>query len=128
MSESPQVATVRRFYDAKGDLEVIRSLVAPDAQWDVVEGFPRGGVYDGLDSIIGDFFGFFADFAEFHATADEFYEDRDHVITLGRYTGVTHNGNALTSRFAHFFTLRDGKIIRLRQTSDTVPIDRALRT
>ena len=126
MSDSPQVAIVRRFYDAKGDLEVIRSVVAADAQWDVVESFPRGGVYDGLDSIIDDFFPFFGEFSEFRAVADEFFEDGDHVITLGRYLGTTQSGNATTSRFAHFFTLRDGKIARLQQTSDTLPMARAL--
>jgi uncharacterized protein len=126
MSDSPQIEVVQRFYDARGDLEVIRSVVASDAQWDVAEGFPKGGVYNGLDRIINDFFGFFAHFTEFQAIGDEFFEDGDRVITLGRYVGVTNGGKAVTSRFAHFFTLRDGKIVRLQQTSDTLPIARAL--
>ncbi|WP_167828800.1 nuclear transport factor 2 family protein [Streptomyces sp. MZ04] len=123
---SAQIETVQRFYGAKGDLDVIRSVVADDAQWDVVEDFPNGGVYDGLDAIIGDFFGFFSHFREFHALGDEFYEDGDRVVVLGRYTGVSQAGRPVTSRFAHFFTLRDGKIVRLQQTCDTVPIARAL--
>ncbi|WP_042378287.1 nuclear transport factor 2 family protein [Streptacidiphilus melanogenes] len=123
---SPQIDAVRRFYDARGDLEVIRSVVAEDAQWDIAEGFPRGGVYEGLDRIVGEFFGFLADFEQFACLGDEFYEDGDHVVVLGRYVGVTTKGAAVTSRFAHFFTLRDGRITRLRQTSDTVPIARAL--
>ncbi|GGU96674.1 hypothetical protein GCM10010211_74990 [Streptomyces albospinus] len=39
---------------------------------------------------------------------------------------ITRNGRDVTSRFAHFFTLRDGRIVRLQQTSDTLPIARAL--
>ena len=124
---SSQTDIVRRFYDAKGDVEVIRSVVADDAQWDVVDGFPMGGIYNGLDSIITDFFGFFALFAEFRAVADEFFQDGDHVITLGRYVGVTSGGKPVTSRFAHFFTVRDGRIVRLQQTSDTLPIATALQ-
>ncbi|WP_281278592.1 hypothetical protein [Streptomyces tateyamensis] len=31
---------------------------------DVAEGFPRSGVHQGLDRIVGDFFPFRADFAE----------------------------------------------------------------
>ncbi|GAA2822685.1 nuclear transport factor 2 family protein [Kitasatospora sp. CM 4170] len=126
MPDSPQVAAVRRYYGAKGDLDVIRSVVAEDARWDVADGFPRGGVYDGLDRIVGDFFPFLADFREFECVGDAYYEDGDHVIVLGRYLGVTTAGKPVTSRFAHFFTLRDGRITQLRQTSDTLPIARAL--
>ncbi|SEL52227.1 nuclear transport factor 2 family protein [Streptacidiphilus jiangxiensis] len=123
---SPQIDVVRRFYAARGDVGIIRSVVAEDAQWDVTEGFPKGGVYQGLDSILGDFFGFLADFREFGCVGEEFYEDGDQVIVLGRYTGVTAAGAAVTSRFAHFFTLAGGRITRLRQTSDTLPLARAL--
>ncbi|MFF7754977.1 nuclear transport factor 2 family protein [Streptomyces sp. NPDC007971] len=126
MPDSPQIDVVRSFYDAKGDPAVIRSLVAPDAQWDVTEGFPNGGVYDGLSSILDDFFGFLSLFSSFRAVAEEFHEAGDRVITLGRYVGVTHGGRDVTSRFAHFFTLRNGMIVRLQQTSDTLPIARAL--
>ncbi|MFE0461574.1 nuclear transport factor 2 family protein [Kitasatospora sp. NPDC058965] len=36
------------------------------------------------------------------------------------------DGAPVASRFAHFFTLSGGRITRLRQTSDTLPIARAL--
>ncbi|MDF3294295.1 nuclear transport factor 2 family protein [Streptomyces silvisoli] len=126
MSDSSQINVVRRFYDAKGDLEVIRSVVAEDARWDVAEGFPNGGVYDGLERIVNGFFPFLGAFQEFRCVGDEFYEDGGHVIVLGRYIGTTVKGNGVVSRFAHFFTLREGKITQLRQTSDTLPIARAL--
>ncbi|MFD7902705.1 nuclear transport factor 2 family protein [Kitasatospora sp. NPDC059747] len=126
VSHSPQIDVVRRFYDARGDLDVIRSVVAADARWDVTEGFPNGGVHEGLDRIVGDFFPFLADFSEFRCIGDAFYEDGDQVIVLGRYVGTTTKGNQFTSRFAHFFTLAAGRITHLRQTSDTLPIARAL--
>jgi ketosteroid isomerase-like protein len=127
LTSSAQIDTVRRFYDAQGDLEVIRSVVAPDAVWDVAEGFPSGGVYQGLDRIVGEFFPFLADFSEFRCVGDAFFEDGEEVIVLGRYLGTTTGGQPVASRFAHFFTLRDGRISRLRQTCDTLPIARALR-
>ncbi|MEW1654249.1 nuclear transport factor 2 family protein [Streptomyces sp. NPDC093707] len=125
-SRTSQVEIVRRFYGAKGDREVIRSVVAPDAEWDVVEAFPKGGVYQGLDRILDDFFGFLSDFREFQVIGDEYFEAEDRVIVLGRYVGVTNGGAAVTSRFAHVFTLRNGQITRLQQTCDTLPIARAL--
>ncbi len=126
MPDSPQINIVRRFYDARGDLEAIRSVVAEDARWDVAEGFPRGGVHEGLERIVSDFFPFLGAFREFRCVGDEFYEDGAHVIVLGRYVATTTSGTDVVSRFAHFFTLREGRITQLRQTSDTLPIARAL--
>ncbi|MFJ7108406.1 nuclear transport factor 2 family protein [Pseudomonas sp. NPDC098740] len=114
-------------YNAKGDMDVIRAVIAQDAVWDIAAGFPKGGVHIGFDSIINDFFSFFGDFTEFWAEGDEFFEVGDHVIALGRYHGVTKDGgNQVTSRFVHIFTLRDGQLIRLQQTADTLLIARAL--
>jgi len=127
MRNSSQVSVIRKLYDAKGDPAVINSVLAPDVQWDVTEGFPHGGIYNGLASTLNDFFGpLYTDFAEFGATGDEFFEDGDHVIALGHYSGLTKTGKRVTARFAHFWTLRDGKIVRLQQTADTVPLARAL--
>ncbi len=87
-SASVSVAIVRRLYDARGNPEVIREVLTPDVRWEVVEGFPYGGVYVGLDDVLRDFFGrLFLDFDSFVATGSEFFESGDHVIALGSYTG-----------------------------------------
>jgi uncharacterized protein len=126
-ASSAQIDVVQRMYNAKGDMDVIRAVIAKDAVWDIAVGFPKGGIYSGFDSIINDFFSFFGDFSEFWAEGDEFFEVGDHVIALGRYHGVTKDGgNPVTSRFVHIFTLRDGQLIRLQQTADTVLIAQAL--
>jgi uncharacterized protein len=51
MLDSAQVAVVRRLYEARGNPEVIRQVLAPDVRWEVVEGFPYSGVYVGLDDV-----------------------------------------------------------------------------
>ncbi|KOG29432.1 MULTISPECIES: nuclear transport factor 2 family protein [Streptomyces] len=118
---------IKRMYAAKGDMNVISAVISPDAQWDVAEGFPNGGVYNGYDSIINDFFPFFGEFDEFWAEGDEYWEVDDKVIALGRYQGKAKaTGNRFTARFVHIYTLRDSKITRLQQTADTVQISRAL--
>jgi uncharacterized protein len=66
-----------------------------------------------------------ADFAEFYAEGDEYFESGDHVIVLGRYCGVTKKGRRVEARFAHFWTIRDGKVARLQQTADTLLIAQA---
>ena len=128
MSNSTQVAVVRRLYEARGNPEVIRQVLALDVRWEVVEGFPHGAVYVGLDDVLRNFFGrLFQEFESFVAVGSEFFESGDHVIALGTYTGrAKATGKEFTARFAHVWTLQGGRIIRLQQCADTVQVVRAL--
>ena len=128
MSDSPNIAVVRRLYEARGNPEVIRQVLAIKVRWEVVDGFPYGGVYVGLDSVLNDFFGrLFTDFDEFVANGSEFFESGEHIIALGNYAGrARRSGKKFTARFAHVWTLQDGLIVRLQQCADTVQLARAL--
>jgi len=126
MSDTSQIALIRKLYDARGNVNTFKSLLAHDLQYDITEGFPNGGVYRGIDTVVNDFFKFLADFDEFYAKGDEYFESGDHVIVLGRYFGVTKKGRRAQARFAHFWTIRDGKVARLQQTADTLLIAQAL--
>ena len=58
-----------------------------DVRWKVVDGFPYGAVYVGLESVICDFFGrLFTDFDEFVANGSEFFESGERVIDRARNT------------------------------------------
>ena len=75
MADSPNVSVVRRLYQARGNPDVIRQVLARGIRWEVVEGFPYGAVYVGLDSVLHDFFGrLFTAFDEFVADGAEFFE------------------------------------------------------
>jgi C4-dicarboxylate-specific signal transduction histidine kinase len=47
MSDTSQIALIRKLYDAMGDVNAFKSLLADDVEWDIAEGFPNGGVYRG---------------------------------------------------------------------------------
>jgi len=126
MSDTSQIALIRKLYDARGNVSTFKSLLADDLEYDIAEGFPNGGVYRGIDTVVNDFFAFLADFDEFYAKGDEYFESGDHVIVLGRYIGVTKKGRRVQARFAHFWKIRDGKVARLQQTADTLLIAQAL--
>jgi ketosteroid isomerase-like protein len=128
MSHSPNVSVVRRLYQARGNPEVISQVLASDVRWEVVDGFPYGAVYEGLDSVLRDFFGrLFTDFDEFVADASEFLESGERVIALGNYSGrARKTGKRFTARFAHVWTLKNGLIVRLQQCADTVQLARAV--
>src|SRR5262249_38150039 len=126
MSDTSQIALIRNLYAAMGDVNSFKSLLADDAEWDITEGFPKGGVYRGLSETVSDFLPFVPDFNELYAKGDEYFEPGDHVIVLGHYFGVWKIGRKVKSRFAHFWTIRDGKVGRLQQTADTLLIAQAL--
>lgn len=128
MSDSTNVSVVRRLYQARGNPDVIRQVLASEVSWEVVDGFPYGAVYLGLDNVLHDFFGrLFSDFDEFVANGSEFFEAGDHVIALGSYSGRARStGKRFSARFAHVWTLQDGLIVRLQQCADTVQLARAL--
>jgi ketosteroid isomerase-like protein len=128
MTDSLNVSVVRRLYQARGDPDVIRQVLGREVRWEVVDGFPYGAVYEGLDNVLREFFGrLFADFDEFVATGSEFFESGQHVIALGSYSGrARRSGKRFTARFAHVWTLQDGLIVRLQQCADTVQLTRAM--
>jgi len=128
MSDSPNVLIVRRLYEARGNPEVMRQVLASNVRWEVVDGFPYGAVYVGLDRVLREFFGrLFTDFDEFVATGSELFESGDRVIALGSYAGrARKTGRRFTARFTHVWTLQDELIVRLQQCADTVQLARAL--
>jgi uncharacterized protein len=127
MSDSANVAVVRRMYESKGDPAVTKEVMDPGIVWDITPGFPGGGIYHGFDSVVNDFFGpLFGRFDAFYPVGEEFYADGDHVIASGHYEGTTKTGTSVQVRFIHLWTVRDGKLARLRQAADSLVVDRAL--
>src|SRR5262245_13403771 len=128
MSDSPNVSVVRRLYQARGNPEVIRQVLASNVRWEGVVGFPVGAVYVGVVIVLGVVFGrLFTDFDEFVAHGSEFFESGERVIALGSYSGrARRSGKRFTARFAHVWALQDGLIVRLQQCADTVQLARAL--
>jgi uncharacterized protein len=121
------IAVVRRLYEARGNPEVIRQVLAPDVCWEVVEGFPHSGVYLGLDVVFDFFTRLFAEFEGWHTEPSEFFETDNHVVGIGTYSARARaTGRAFKARFAHVWTLHDGVITHLQQCADTVQIARAL--
>ncbi|MGY4745631.1 hypothetical protein ACW9TO_47145, partial [Streptomyces sp. ATMOS53] len=45
MSDSPNLALVRRLYDSGMAPDVVAEVIDPDIVWDITPGFPYGGVY-----------------------------------------------------------------------------------
>lgn len=128
MSDSPNIALVRRLYDSRMAPEVTKEIMAPNVVWDVTPGFPNSGVYHGWDSVAADFFGpIMPDYESFGAVPEDFYaDDNDHVFVFGHYHAETKCGKKADVRFIHLWTLRDGKLARMRQAADSHILRQAL--
>jgi ketosteroid isomerase-like protein len=127
-TESKNIVAVRRLYEARGNPDIVNTVLAPDVRWEVVEGFPYSGVYQGLSGVSDFFTRLFGDFEDWHTEPAEIFEAGDHVIGLGFYSGrAKATGRSFKARFAHVWTMRDGVIVRLQQCADTVQLEKALR-
>ena len=120
MSESVDVALVKKLYDSGVDPAVMREVMSPDLIWDITPGFPFGGVYKGLDSVQNDFFGQLGPSVDSLTVNPEQYFDsgEGHVIVLGHYH-VINGDRTQDVRFTHLWAVRDGRLASLTQVADS---------
>jgi ketosteroid isomerase-like protein len=127
-SPNENIAIVCRLYEARGNPEIIRQVLAPDVHWEVVPGFPHSGTYHGLSGVFDFFTRLFGEFEDWRTEPSEFFEAADRVIAVGTYSGrAKATGKSFEARFAHIWTVRDRAIVRLQHCADTVQLAKALR-
>ena len=104
-----------------GQEETIAQLVIPDMVWEILESFPHGGISAGIPAIFGQFLPKLqADCHDWHAQPDELIDAGDTIVALGHYSGTLKTrGVHIVAPFCHIWTLKHGKIARLRQFADT---------
>ncbi|NEA68696.1 nuclear transport factor 2 family protein [Streptomyces sp. SID12488] len=126
MSDSPNLALVRRLYDSGMAPDVVAEVVHPDVVWDITPGFPYGGVYKTWAGVSGDFFGRLAPrFTSFSAVAEDFYDAGEHVFVHGHYHAVSKSGQESDARFIHLWTVTDGRLTHLIQAADSHVVQQA---
>lgn len=121
MTESANLALIRRQYANAGNRAVAEEIMAPDVVWDITPGYPLGGVYTGLDSVLGDFLApLGARYAALSAHPEQFIEGTNgQVVVLGHYRIDSASGSTTDARFIHIWTIRGHQITRLDQVADS---------
>ena len=122
---------IRELYDAfgRGDVPAVLGAMDPAIEWDEAEGFMYGGRYFGPNGVLeGVFQKIGTEWEGFTVTPEKIVDGGDgNVVALGTYSGTyLPTGKSVTVPFAHAWELRDGKIIRFRQFTDTLVIARDL--
>jgi len=81
------IAVVRRLYEARGDTEIIRQVLASDVRWEVIEGFPYSDVYLGLNGVSDCFTRLYSAFEDWHTEPSACFETGGHVIAIWHLFG-----------------------------------------
>ncbi len=126
---SSDLDKVKRFYElVNTDASQLPEVLDAEIQWEIIEGFPYGGKYNGLNSVFEDFFGrVLQHFDGWQAEPKEFISGDEKITVLGTYhTKAKESGQDIDSNFAHIWSVKNGKLTRLQQYADTVQISKAL--
>lgn len=118
---------VKSIYDAlaKGDLPAVLGTFDPQIQWREAENFlyADGNPYAGPQAVAqGVFQRIVSNVDNFTVLPEHFVEasDTDTVVVEGRYRGrMKTTGAPVNAQFAHVWQLRDGKVVRFQQYTDT---------
>jgi uncharacterized protein len=122
---------VRSLYEAfaRGDIPAVMQMLSPEIRWTEAEGFPHGGVYTGADAVLQNVIvNLGSEWQTFAVSPEAYVADGDTVVSLGTYTGVYKaTGKGFSAPFAHVWTLRNSKVVRFHQHTDTALVQQALR-
>jgi uncharacterized protein len=98
----------------EGDIDGAMAALAEDAEWHESEALPDTGVYRGRDAIRAFLTEFLASWDRFHQTVEETKTAGDRVALLIRLEAKGRGSEAeVDARYAHVWTLRDGRGVRV---------------
>lgn len=118
------VEVARAYYEAaeRRDGAALAELLHPDVELRLTEGLPDdlGGVYEGMEPALGALRRAAEGFDPL-ACPERFLPAEDgHVVVLGRYAGVAREtGVPFDAAFAHVLRVREGRIDRFTQVTDS---------
>ena len=132
MGEQENTELVQRIYGSfrDGDIPAMLDSLSEDVQWVTaqIEGVPTGGTRRGREQV-GQFFETLSDGQEARQLdLREYVAQDDRVVALGHYAWhVKATGKVWESDFAHVLSVRDGKVTRFQEYTDTAAIRDAFR-
>ena len=122
---------IKGIYEAFATGNVPAVLGAFDAKiaWSEADGFMYAGTYNGPEGVLaGVFMRLATEWEGFTAVPNKFVDGGDgNVISIGTYSGkYLKTGKSISVPFAHEWELRDGKVVKFNQHTDTLVIARDL--
>jgi ketosteroid isomerase-like protein len=119
------VEIVRGLYESfgKGDVPTVLGHMHQDIEWNEAENFiyADGNPYIGPQAVLeGVFMRLGSEWEGFTVTPEEWIDAGNRVVVLGIYQG-THTGTAkrVRAQFAHVWSLKEARVVRFQQYTDT---------
>lgn len=112
MADHPNADLFRRGYTAfqTGDLDTVRSLLAPDVVWHVPGKSHLAGDYSGVDDVIAFFVRQFEDSGgTFQVELHDILANDDHAVALATST-ASKGGMSLHDNYTHVAHVKNGKL------------------
>ena len=124
MTTEENTEIVKRAYVAfkNGDMDTLMRTYADDVSWEIYgpSTMPMAGMRKGLAGVREFFVALDSAMAAQSFEAREFIAQGDQVVVLGDYSWkVKATGRTFSSNWAHVATLKDGKVVRFREYTDT---------
>jgi ketosteroid isomerase-like protein len=126
------VNIVRSIYDAFGigDVPSILAALDPQIEWREAENFiyADGNPYIGPAAVLdGVFMRFSTEWEGFSVSPKEILDAENTVIGRGYYSGTyKKTGKQVRAQFAHVFNIRNGKVAKFEQYTDTAQFQQAV--
>lgn len=121
---------VQSQYDAnaRGDIDGMMVVLAPDVVWTEMAGFPYGGTYVGPQAILDNVVRHVGeDWDNYTFTLERLIDAGDTVVGIGVYAGTyRRTGKAMSARVVHVWQVEGGKVVRFEQFADTLLISQAM--
>ena len=115
---------------AVGDIPAVLGGLDPNVVWNEAEGnkYADGNPYKGPEAVLNGVFGrILAEHEYFNLDEIELHEmSNNKVLATLRYKAKLKNGNEYNAQVAHFWTLKNGKVIAFQQYVDTKKLNDAL--
>jgi ketosteroid isomerase-like protein len=119
------VQIVRGLYEAfgRGDVPTVLGQMDQSIEWNEAENFIYAdrNPYIGPQAVLeGVFMRLGSDWEGFTVTPEEWLDAGDRIVVLGTYSG-THktSGWRVRAQFAHIWSVRESRVVRFQQYTDT---------
>lgn len=119
------IQIIQGMYDALGSGDIPTALGRMDQsiEWNEAENFIYAdrNPYVGPQAVLeGVLMRFGSDWEGFTITPEEWLDAGDRIVVLGTYSG-THKftGKQVRAQFAHIWSVREGRVVRFQQYTDT---------
>ena len=125
----PKTVVIRYVEAARDGMSaVIRGSFAEDATWEYPGDLPLSGTYRGIDAIVTEFLGGAAALMAPGVVLEltNVVAEGDQVVAEWTSSATARNGAAYRNRNAGIFTVRDGKIVSVREYTDTQHVAQVL--